>query len=90
MTDIRETPQSLAGLAREATRENRDVSLDPGQVRQIAEQWHADQEKIAYLESLIVRIGRGSAESRVTVDSAWRPTRDSLARLLRGTEANQG
>lgn len=61
MPTILETPQSLCRRARQATDDNRDVSLDPGVVRQIAESWHADREKIEYLESLIVRVGKEPA-----------------------------
>jgi hypothetical protein len=66
MATIIETPQSLCRRARQATEDNRDVMLDPGIVRSIAELWHADQEKIRYLESLIVRVGRPQ-ESTVTL-----------------------
>ncbi|MFL9904259.1 hypothetical protein PQR71_40080 [Paraburkholderia fungorum] len=66
MPTILQTPQSLHRLAMQATGENRDVTLDPGQIRQIADSWWDDRQKIKYLESLIVRMGR-PAESVVTL-----------------------
>jgi hypothetical protein len=65
MPTILETPQSLHGRAMQAAGEKRDVTLDPGQIRQIAESWWDDQQKIKYLESLIVRMGK-PAESTAT------------------------
>jgi len=55
---IVETPQSLCRRESQAIEQNSDVVLAPNQIRQIAESWHADQEKIKYLESLLVRMGR--------------------------------
>ncbi|CAJ0680512.1 hypothetical protein R82526_00755 [Ralstonia mannitolilytica] len=71
MTDILETPESLYQQARQAIHDNRDVTLYPGQLKRIAEQWRADQEKIAYLESLVLRIGEKKPVRRIP--DGWVP-----------------
>lgn len=58
MAMILETPMSLCRMASAVIEENRNVQIEPGKLRQIAESWHADQQKIKYLESLLVRMGR--------------------------------
>ncbi len=50
---------SLCAIAEKAFCAKEAVSLDPKIVRQVAESWHEDKEKIRYLESLLVRMGRG-------------------------------
>jgi len=60
MPTIVPQPAKLLKLAAEAKLAGRPVELEPDQVRFLAEMWHADREKVRYLESLIVRIGRNA------------------------------
>lgn len=55
---IIDDPRTLFIDAEKAEKDCEPLVMLPGRVRLIAERWHADQEKIAYLESLIIRIGR--------------------------------
>jgi len=58
MPNIIETPQSLCRLAEQADAAVGKGLLFPAQLRQIAQSWFEDQQKIKYLESLLVRMGR--------------------------------
>ncbi|MDE1010001.1 MAG: hypothetical protein OSB38_30515 [Paraburkholderia fungorum] len=48
----------LISMAKEAAEQGRVVALGPDQVKGIAEMWHADREKIRYLESLLIKMAR--------------------------------
>ena len=48
-------PHNLCALADTAKEDMTDVQLSPQQVRDVAEEWHKDREKIKYLETLIIR-----------------------------------
>lgn len=60
MPTIVPMPPQLCELAKEAAAQGRPVSLEPDQIRALAEMWHADREKVRYLESLIIRMGRNA------------------------------
>jgi len=51
-------PSGLYSLAKEAEAKGENVSLDPEKLKGIAEMWHADREKIRYLESLLIKMAR--------------------------------
>jgi hypothetical protein len=48
-------PHNLYELANTAKEDMTDVQMSPQQVRDVAEEWHKDREKIKYLETLIIR-----------------------------------
>lgn len=48
-------PMQLNERATEAEMKDGDVILTVKEARLVAEYWHKDQEKIAYLESLLLR-----------------------------------
>lgn len=58
MPRIVQMPPELCRLAKEAEAKGEKVSMDPDSVRGIAEMWHADREKIRYLESLLIKMAR--------------------------------
>jgi hypothetical protein len=58
MATIVPMPPQLCAMAKEAAAQGKAVSLGPDQVRHIAEIWHADREKIRYLESLLIKMAR--------------------------------
>ena len=62
MPTIIHTPQTLHMLANEAQDYGEPVTLSPADARATADAWHADIEKIRYLEALITHIAsHGSA-----------------------------
>lgn len=59
MANLIQMPMQLHRMATDATMKGREMVLIPASdLKLSAEAWHADKEKIAYLESLIVKIGR--------------------------------
>lgn len=48
-------PQQLYALAKKELDSGEPMCLSAEQVKASAEQWHRDQEKIKYLESLLLR-----------------------------------
>jgi hypothetical protein len=71
----------------EAGAERDHVHLSPDEVRAIADTWHADREKVRYLESLLVRIARGGGDgpAMLTLPPMSYLQRKNLAAvLLRG------
>lgn len=55
---ILDCPRTLYIDAEKAAKNGVDLVMSVDRVRAIAERWRSDLEKIAYLESLIVRMGR--------------------------------
>lgn len=51
-------PDQLHRMAADADRDGQGVTIDAKSLRGVAEMWHADREKIRYLESLIVKMAR--------------------------------
>jgi hypothetical protein len=51
-------PQQLCSMAKEAEAQGKAVALGSDQIKGIAEMWHADREKIRYLESLLIKMAR--------------------------------
>lgn len=57
-TRIVPMPQQLCSMAKEAEAQGKAVALGSDQIKGIAEMWHADREKIRYLESLLIKMAR--------------------------------
>lgn len=51
-------PVHLHRMAADADRDGQAVTIDSKLLRDVADMWHADREKIRYLESLIVKMAR--------------------------------
>lgn len=60
MPTIVPMPQQLFSMAKEAETQGKAAALGPDQLRGIAEMWHADREKVRYLETLIIRMARNA------------------------------
>lgn len=54
-------PETLIQRASHADADHACVTLTADEARGIAEMWHADREKIRYLESLITHMARGGS-----------------------------
>jgi hypothetical protein len=89
MAVIAVMPHTLHSLAKEAERERDHVHLTPDEARGIADLWHADIEKVRYLESLLIRCARGAGHGPavLTLPPLDEMQRKFLAALLLRADA---